>query len=403
MEKIKLLFIGITMRCGGSEKSFLSFVNCLDFDRFEVDLVLAKKDGLFMAQIPKQINVIEMEKFGEHFLLANSNAVSCLFNTFIKKNPLYAFDILPYFLKAVLFRKSWSDTGGRLWVHMMQKLKPLQKEYDVAVAYWGDRTMFYMIDKVKAKKKITWLHFDYAHPKRDNKLYYKYFSQCDAIVNVSTLVDDALKGELPELNEKCLVIENINNPILINQLAEAGDDFPDADYTGKRILTVGRIAEQKGYDFAVKAMSLLKKDGIDAKWYVLGDGEEDYKSYIRTLCEEYDVADRFVFLGTTPNPYSYMAKCDIYAQPSRFEGKPIAVEEAKILCKPILAASYLSAPEQLNGGKYGMICDMNGEGVYEKLKIMLTDDAVCQGFTDELKKHDFSNTCEIEKFYNIIG
>ena len=402
MEKIKLLFIGITMRCGGSEKSFLSFVNCLDFDRFEVDLVLAKKDGLFMAQLPKQINVIKMEKYGEHFLLSNKNAVSCLFNTFIKKNPFYAFDILPYFAKAVLCRKSWSDTGGRLWVHMMQKLKPLDKKYDIAVAYWGDRTMFYMIDKVKADKKITWLHFDYAHPKRDNELYLKYFSKCDAIVNVSTLVDEALKSELPQLNDKCLVIENINNPILINQLAEAGERFPDADYKGKRILTVGRIAEQKGYDFAVKAMSLLKNDGIDVKWYVLGDGDEDYKAYIRSLTEEYDVADRFVFLGTTPNPYSYMAQCDIYAQPSRFEGKPISVEEAKILKKPIVAANYLSAPEQLANGKYGMIAEMSGEGVYEKLKILLTDPTASAELTAELSKHDFSNTSEIEKFYNII-
>ncbi|MBQ9940857.1 MAG: glycosyltransferase [Clostridia bacterium] len=402
MEKIKILFIGITMRCGGSEKSFLSFVNCLDFDRFEVDLVLAKKDGLFMSQIPKQINVIEMEKFGEHFLLSNKNAVSCLFNTFIKKNPLYAFEILPYFLKAVLFRKNWSDIGGRMWVHMMQKIPALQKHYDIAVSYWGDRTMFYMIDKVLADKKITWLHFDYAHPKRDNQLYLKYFSQCDSIINVSTTVDSALKGELPQLSDKCLVIENINNPLFINQLADAGEGFPDKDYKGKRILTVGRIAEQKGYDFAAEAMRLLKKDGIDAKWYILGDGDKDYKDYITSLIQEKDVADRFVFLGTTPNPYSYMKACDIYAQPSRFEGKPIAVEEVKILRKPILVCNYLSANEQLCGGKYGMVCDMNGEGVYKGLKEMIENPSVCEKYTAELSAHDFSNTFEIEKFYNII-
>lgn len=402
MKKIKLLFIGITMRCGGSEKSFLSFVNCLDFDRFEVDLILAKKDGLFMAQLPKQINVIEMGEFGEHFLLSSKNAVKCLFDTFIKKNIFYAFDILPYFLKAVICRKSWSDTGGRLWVHMMQKMKPLDKKYDVAVAYWGDRTMFYMIDKVNADKKITWLHFDYAHPKRDNELYLKYFSQCDNIVNVSAAVDDALKGELPQLSEKCIVIENINNPLLINQLADAGDGFPDPDYTGKRILTVGRIAEQKGYDFAVEAMSLLKKDGIDAKWYVLGDGDEDYKEYINSLIRENDVEDRFVFLGTTPNPYSYMKACDIYAQPSRFEGKPISVEEAKILCKPMVVCNYLSACEQLCGGQYGMICDMNGEGVYESLKRMICEDGLYDKYRAELESRNFSNTAEIEKFYNII-
>ena len=97
-----------------------------------------------------------------------------------------------------------------------------------------------------------------------------------------------------------------------------------------------------------------------------------------------------------------MKACDIYAQPSRFEGKPISVEEAKILCKPMVVCNYLSAGEQLCGGKYGMICDMDGEGVYEGLKRMICEEGLCDKYRSELESHDFSNTAEIEKFYNII-
>lgn len=399
--KKKILFIGITMNCAGSEKSFLSFVSTLDMDKYEVDLLLAKKEGLFLDQLPRGVNVIEMERFGELFLLSGKNAAKNLFHTFVRKNPLFLFDILPYFLSIVLRPKKKAAIATQLWLHMMQKLDRVGRRYDVAVAYWGDRTMFYMIDKVSADKKITWLHFDYSFPKRENAIYLPYFEQCDAIVNVSSAVDEALKRELPSLSEKCLVIENINNPALIARMAADGTGFQD-NFQGKRILTIGRIADQKGYDLAIPAFARLRRDGIPVRWYVLGGGDDDYVAYIKALVQKHSLEDDFLFLGTTSNPYPYLKECDIYAQPSRYEGKPIAVEEAKIMAKPILAANYLSAAEQLEQGALGEICDISEEGIYRALSRMLTDDPLCQAYAAALKSRDFSNQAEIEKFYRLL-
>ena len=400
--KKKILFIGITMNCAGSEKSFLSFVNTLDLHKFEVDLLLAKKEGLFLDSIPKEVNVIEMGHFGEVFKLSAKNAISLIFNTYIKKNPLYAFDILPYFISLVLNKKKKARIATKMWIHLMKKMKPIEKEYDIAVAYWGDRTMFYMIDKVKAKKKITWLHFDYSFPKRDNDIYLPYFEKCDRIINVSTVVDNALKKELPSLAEKCTVIENINNPSLIEKMAKIGNTFTDS-FNGTRILTVGRIADQKGYDLAIPALKMLVDDGYNVKWYVIGSADDDYGDYIKSLVKENKVEDSFIFLGTTPNPYRYHADCDIYAQPSRYEGKPIAVEEAKIMKKPIIAARYLSAHEQLLGGKLGALCDISSDSIYLGLKNLLDNPEITKSYTEKLSLKDFSNQDEIEKFYSIIG
>lgn len=399
--KKKILFIGITMNCAGSEKSFLSFVSTLDMSRFEVDLLLAKKEGLFLESLPEGVNVIEMPKYGEHFLLSGKNAVKCLTDTFIKKNPLTAFTIAPYFLGQLLFPKKKAKLATKMWIRLMKKMPKVEKKYDIAVAYWGDRTMFYMIDKVDADKKITWLHFDYSFPKRDNDIYLPYFEKCDAIVNVSKSVDDALKGELPSLSDKCLVIENISNPDLIQKMSENGKSFTDSgDF--KRILTIGRIADQKGYDLALPALRRLLDAGHRVRWYVLGAGDDDYMAYINGLVKEYNLSENFIFLGTTPNPYPYLRDCDIYAQPSRYEGKPIAVEEAKIMKKPILAAHYLSAPEQLEDGTLGMICDISTEGIYEALDHMLSDESISSRYVQELSKRDFSNRYEIEKFYGLL-
>ena len=401
MEKKKLLVVGIVMNCAGTEKSFLSFADCLDYEKYDVTLLLAKKEGLFLPLLPKEIKVIEMERYADMFTLTGGNAASVIRKDFCKKNPLVYFEILPYFLKMKLQPSTRSFTAMRLWVHMQKKFPDLAGQYDAAIAYWGDKTMFYMIDHVKAKKKIAWLHFDYANPPRDDELYGKYFAACDKVVTVSDKVDRALRTKLPEISSKCVMMENIQNPRLLHEMAESAQTYTDG-YTGTRILTVGRISEQKGYDFAVEALSRLVKDGHDLRWYVLGGGDEADVNALKKQAEKLGVSDRLVLLGTTVNPYGYLRDCDIYAQPSRHEGKPIAVEEAKIFAKPILVCDYLSAREQLENGVLGKIVPIGAEGVYEGLSELLANEYERERFTEELQSRDFGNADEIEKFYEMI-
>ncbi len=402
--KTKMLVVGITMNCAGTEKSFLSFLSCLDFERFDVTLLLAKKEGLLLDQLPPEVKVQVMDKYGDMFLLSGKNAVKTLVDCFVKKNPLTLFEIFPYFVKTFLSKgEKRSSAATKMWIHFMNKMPEIKEEYDVAVAYWGDRTMFYMCDKVKAKRKLAWLHFDYANPRRDDSIYLDYFKKCDKVVTVSRLVDDSLKATLPEIADRTVMMENITSPKQIWDLALIGDTFTDSDFTGKRVLTIGRISDQKGLDLAVPALKRLRDDGINMRWYVLGDGEEDYKKYMSDLLNKYGVADMMIFLGTTQNPYTYLRDCDIYAQPSRHEGKPIAVEEAKIMHKPILAAHYLSAPEQLEEGKLGVICDIDSDSIYEGIKRLLTDDALCSTLSENLRAKKFGNPEEIEKFYDMVG
>ncbi|MBQ8508938.1 MAG: glycosyltransferase [Clostridia bacterium] len=402
MKKIKMLVIGITMNCAGTEKSFLSFLSCLDFERYDVTLLLAKREGLLLDQLPKQVKVIVMEKYGEMFLLSGRNAAKTLAECFVKENPLTLFEILPYFIKILLSKgEKRSSAATWMWLHFMEKMPEIREEYDLAVAYWGDRTMFYMCDKVKAKKKIAWLHFDYANPPRDDSIYLNYFEKCDKIVTVSTLVDESLKAKLPAIADRCVMMENIMNPKQIWDLALRGDTFPDTHFHGKRILTIGRISDQKGLDLVVPVLKRLREEKYDVRWYVLGDGDADYKTMLSELLVDAGVADMMLFLGTTQNPYSYLRDCDIYAQPSRHEGKPISVEEAKIMYKPILAARYLSAPEQLEDGELGVICDISSDGIYEGIKQLLDSPALCDRFTETLSKRKFGNSGEIEKFYRM--
>ena len=197
------------------------------------------------------------------------------------------------------------------------------------------------------------------------------------------------------------MMENIQNVSLIRRMADTAQTFTD-DFDGKRILTVGRVSEQKGYDFALEALIRLVNEGYNIRWYVLGGGDEADIYVLKARANQAGVGDRLVFLGTTINPYGYIKDCDIYAQPSRHEGKPISVEEAKILCKPIYISNYLSAGEQLAGGRYGVIGEIGADGTYEGIKKLLCDSELCRKFTEELSASDFGNTNEIEKFYTMI-
>ncbi len=377
--KKKILVIGITMAAAGSEKSFLSFAShAIDYHKYEVDLLLAKKEGEFLDKIPKEIRILEMEKMGEIFLLDRKNAVSII-KKYLLRNPFRIFSLLPHIVK----RLSADDIGEktfaaqRIWLELMKKMPVFEKEYDIALAYWGDRTMFYMIDKVKAAKKIAWLHFDYGKPPREDALYEKYFAACDKVVTVSAEIEKSLKKALPSIAKKVITIENIIDREEILRLAEEKADFGD-DFSGTRIVTVGRICEQKGYDLAVPAVAKLYHAGNAIRWYILGKGSEEEEKNLLERIEKYQAQACVKLLGVRKNPYPYIEEADIYMQPSRHEGKPIAVEEAKILQKPILITNYTSAAEQMEKYPSYRIADISENGIFEGLQSMLNMDRLSE-------------------------
>ena len=371
--KQKMLIIGITMAAAGSEKSFLSFArHAIDYDQYEVDLLLAKKTGDFLSQIPKNIRVLEMGKEGEIFLINRDNAARIIARRYLLKNPLRAFSLLPHIIKRKTAKTAAEKdfASNRMWCELLKKMPAWDTEYDVALAYWGDHTMFYMCDKVKAKKKIAWLHFDYASPPREDALYLHYFSKCDKVVTVSKKIEASLKQALPEIADKVMTMENIIDAEDIWQRASEPCDLAD-NFQGIRLLTVGRICHQKGYDMAIPAIARLVSEKHDIKWYIIGDGEAIDKENLHERIRQYGLQDRVSFLGIRQNPYPYMKACDIYLQPSRHEGKPIAVEEAKILQKPIVVTDYSSAREQMAGYPIYEIAEISEDGIYGGLQTML--------------------------------
>ena len=158
--------------------------------------------------------------------------------------------------------------------------------------------------------------------------------------------------------------------------------------------------EQKGYDYAIEAASSLKKRGVKFLWYVLGEGE--LRKMLEDLIEKNDLKDEFKLVGIKENPFPYVVACDIFAQTSRYEGKSIALDEAKILCKPILLTNYVTAKASVTNGVNGMIVDMNPEAIAEGLYKMSTDQEIKHKFVHQLQSESNSNEVEIKKYIDLI-
>ena len=394
--KKKILVIGITMAAAGSEKSFLSFAtHAIDYHQYDVDLLLAKKEGDFLDKVPKEINILEMDEMGEIFLLDRKNASSIIVRKYLAKNPFRAFSLLPHMMKRILSKAPDKKTfaAQRMWLELMKKMPVFEKEYDIALAYWGDRTMFYMVDKVKAAKKVAWLHFDYGKPPREDEVYEKYFAACDKVVTVSAEIEKSLKNALPRIADRVVTVENIIDCEEILRLSEEKADFED-DFQGIRIVTVGRICEQKGYDLALPAIAKLCEEGYDIKWYILGKGSAEEETALIGKIREYHMEDHVSILGIRKNPYPYMKEADLYMQPSRHEGKPIAVEEAKILGKPILVTNYTSAAEQMKNYPVYQISEISEEGIFDGLKTMLSEKIQIVFENSDKEKTDYQKIFE---------
>lgn len=393
--KKKILFVIPSLRSGGAEKSLITLLSLMDYEKFSVDLLSFRRDGLFFDKIPSEVNVI---KGTEDYEIFDGEAKSAI-RYFITKGKLVsALDRVKYAKVCKI-----TDTVKRdkaMWSLLKKQIPVPGNEYDCAIGYLEGNASYFVAEDVTAKKKICYVHNDFKKLSLDVETSRELFRKCDKVVTVSQVCLDSLTDEFSELTDKFTVIENITSPKLIREYASETEVYSDDE--GKTVLvTVGRLAEQKAIDLAVKACALLKKRGHKIKWYHIGMG--DLRQSIESLISELDVGEEFILLGERSNPYPYIGQCDIYVQPSRYEGKSIAIDEAKCLCKPIVTTNFTTVADQIADGVNGMVCQMNENDIADKIELLITDTGLRKKLSDNLSEEKTGNEEELEKFYALLN
>jgi glycosyltransferase involved in cell wall biosynthesis len=381
----------------GAEKSLVTLLNLLDFNQYSIDLLLFAHGHMLEDLVPDDVNMLQPLKYTTFTEMSLKESI-------VKSIATSNYQMLLARIKFSLTirKKKFSNAQkARIyWQNTSKLFEDNPKEYDIAISYAQGIPTFYVAEKIRAKKKLAWVNISYRLDEIEKAFQSKYYDQYDQIVAVSDSAKEILIETFPNYEDKISIIYDINNPDFISSMAEIGDHYED-DFDGIRILTVGRLAHQKGYDVALGACKQLKDEGIHFKWYVLGKGP--LQAEIQQSIKEMGLEEHFILLGVKGNPYPYIKQADIYVQTSRFEGFGLAIAEARMLNVPVVTSKFDAVYNQMVHGKNGLVVDRNVVAVAEAIKTLINDQQLRRSIIDYLQAEKKGNVEELEKFYQLIN
>lgn len=394
----KVLISSFDMEIGGVERSLISMLDNFDYKNYDVDLMLYSHTGDLFNLLPKKVNLLPENKAYKTFRLSIGETIKNG-NFFIGLSRLFA----KFNARNIGNKKGILEYGciqmQYMWKYALNFLPKLDNEYDVAISYLWPH--YFIADKVQAKTKIAWIHTDYSKIDTDIDVDLEMWNKFDFIVSVSKDCKNAFLSKYPSLKDKVIVIENITSPNFVRKLSEENVDDFNLEEGSFNIVSVGRYSEAKGFDNAINALRILHDRGYtNIKWYIVGYGADE--GLYRTLIKENNLENSFILLGKKTNPYPYIKKADLYAQPSRYEGKAVTVSEAQILGKAVILTNYTTAHSQVRDGIDGYIAELSIDGIANGIEKLYKDKEFRKGLEINCNKFDYSNKYELEKLYNAI-
>ena len=395
MNKPRIFIAMHYMEIGGAETALVGLLNALDPARVDVDLFLYDHRGEMMQFIPEWVN-----------LLPQIPKYSVLERPIVELVKRGFWGIAAARMSAKLIGKltnvpSFSmDVFTSLFTNKLLPTICPQKKYDLAISFLTPHT--YVKNKVVAKKKIDWIHTDYTIYPIAKNVERPIWRSYNYIASISNDVTRTFLQVFPTLAPKIMEIENILSPAFVRKRAELEDTDKEFRQTEKiSLLSIGRYSEQKNYDNVPDICKrLINKTKLNSKWYIIGYGGDE--ALIRQKIKEAGMEEHVILLGKRSNPYPYIKACDIYVQPSRYEGKSVTVREAQMLCKPVVVTNYPTAPSQIRSGIDGVIVPMDNEGCAHGLAEVICDKSLQERIIAHLKTHDYGNESEVDKIYELI-
>lgn len=397
-KKKHILIFSHALELGGAERALIGLLHALDYRTVQVDLFLMRHEGALMGQIPAQVHLLP-------------------------EKPQYASLAVP--LKRVLQKGQFGVALGRYRGKMEAKRRERElgittgsvvgleyshkytrafmppvgrREYDLAVSFLTPH--YFVAEKVRAKKKIAWIHTDYTRINLDRESELAMWSRYDHIASISDAVGGCFGSVFPELADRLVKIENILPAVIIRSAAGSAcpADFPRDGSI--RLLSIGRYCEAKNFDNVPDICRRIQQTGLDIKWYLIGFGGDE--ALIREQIAQAGMEDCVIMLGKRDDPYPYIANCDLYVQPSRYEGNSVTVHEAQILAKPVVITRYATSASQLCDGVDGVIVPMDNEGCAAGITALLLDPEKMKQLSENCRRGDYANTCQVEALLNLL-
>ena len=402
MRKKKVLFVINTLGRAGAEVALLSLLSILDPNQYEISLYVIMAQGEMIEAIPSYV-YLKNSYFSKESVLTEMGRRDMM-RTVVRKGIHNGH----WLKKASYMFQVWRQMKAKgkvlpdkiLWRVMSDGSERFDETFDLAVAYLEGASTYYVADHVKARQKAAFVHIDYESSGYTPFMDKDCYKHMDRIFVVSDEVKKHFIKSYPQYQSKVYVFHNRIDLKKIRKRAAEPGGFTDS-YEGIRLLTVGRLTYQKGYDIAIDAMKMLKESGCRVKWYVLGEGDE-HEMLEREIIQ-HGLQEDFILLGAVENPYPYYAQADIYVHATRFEGKSIAIQEAQILGCPVIASDCNGNREQVENGIDGILCSLTPEAIAESIKELIADQKKREEYAKRAKNRNTQNKDELDLLLNMIN
>ena len=350
----KLFFASYNLDIGGIEKALVNLLKALDYDKYDVTLLLQEKKGIFLSDLPKEVKV-------EEYKLSKC--------------------------KIVIFRKIINRL--KLIFYILKKYK----KYDFSCAYATYDTPSTIIARYLSNNTCIYVHSDYTKV-YDNNGFRKFFDdrKIDKFKHIIFVSEDSKNNFINEyktLGSRCKVI---NNQVSIDEILTKSKEKINIKKKGYTFIFVGRLSEkEKKVSRMINAIDKLTKE--DVYLWLIADGPDrkEYEEKVKKLGLE----DRIIFLGKKSNPYSYLKQADSFLLTSDYEGFPVVYLESIILKKQIVTTMPLKSKD-LDISKYAYIVN-NKDDLVKTMKEVMNKPKKIDYDVDKLNKQ---NLVEFEKVIN---
>lgn len=403
----KRIFISMHyMELGGAEISLIGLLQAIDYSRYDVDLFLHAHRGELMQFIPDEVHLLPEVK---EYSMIEKPMVQVLKEGYFRV--IFTRLKAKWQFQRYMRRKGITESAasfqyiGDAVTPVLPTLEHLG-EYDLAISYLNPHNI--VRDKVKAKKKICWIHTDYTRIDINVEQELFVWSAYDHVMSISPDVTKTFLQVFPSLKDKIVEMENILSPTFVRSRAEDFDASEELEKYGKgiRLLSVGRFCEAKNYDNVPDICRRINSSlstfhsSLPVRWFLIGYG--GYEDLIRQKIKETGMEEHVIILGKRSNPYPYMKACDIYVQPSRYEGKSVTVREAQMLHKPVVVTDYPTAKSQVQKDVDGVIVPLENESCAQGMADFIRNRELQSHIVKYLQQHDYGNMAEIEKIYKLF-
>lgn len=386
----KIIIVNNNMKVGGVQKSLYNLLWTVS-DLYDITLYLFNKSGTYAEHLPPNVKIETCKSLFRYLGMSQAESRSHIHDRIIRS------------ILAALCKLLGRPVGIRL-ISLSQK--NLLNEYDVAISYLqnGNIHSFYggvnefVLQKVRAKKKIAFLHCDYAkcgaNNPENNKLYYQF----DKIAACSGGCRNSFLQIMPELKDKCVISRNFHRYEYIHQQAMINSK----QYAKGRIhaVMVGRLAHEKAVDRGIRAVSYVNRAGIPTDLHLVGDGP--MREQLMNVAKTCGMEGHVHFYGEQANPYQFMRNADLLLITSYYEAAPMIIDEAYCLGVPILSVATTSSKEMILDRGCGWVCDNSQSALNKALEEMLRDKTTLKMIRLQILSNRINNNNAMKQFISLI-